>query len=106
FQAEDGIRDKLVTGVQTCALPIFRQRWLLLSLRLDRLLLRPACRRGLDGKPFGGNRLGDDLAVPHLVDVRVHQAGDQGLAEAEEIGRASWGKSVELGGRGIRQKKR
>src|SRR5205823_9110232 len=24
FQAEDGIRDKLVTGVQTCALPIYR----------------------------------------------------------------------------------
>src|SRR5229473_2536078 len=33
FQAEDGIRDKLVTGVQTCALPILEifaikdQRW-------------------------------------------------------------------------------
>src|SRR6266404_2508057 len=26
FQAEDGIRDKLVTGVQTCALPIFQTR--------------------------------------------------------------------------------
>src|SRR5205823_8202832 len=26
FQAEDGIRDKLVTGVQTCALPIWRAR--------------------------------------------------------------------------------
>src|SRR2546427_7186533 len=25
FQAEDGIRDKLVTGVQTCALPFFFQ---------------------------------------------------------------------------------
>src|SRR2546425_4328839 len=25
FQAEDGIRDKLVTGVQTCALPISRK---------------------------------------------------------------------------------
>src|SRR3989441_3609950 len=25
FQAEDGIRDKLVTGVQTCALPICRK---------------------------------------------------------------------------------
>src|SRR5258708_26145095 len=25
FQAEDGIRDDLVTGVQTCALPIWRQ---------------------------------------------------------------------------------
>src|SRR5205823_10084558 len=24
FQAEDGIRDKLVTGVQTCALPILQ----------------------------------------------------------------------------------
>src|SRR6266404_2450347 len=30
FQAEDGIRDKLVTGVQTCALPISgrRRSWL------------------------------------------------------------------------------
>src|SRR5258708_31448527 len=26
FQAEDGIRDDLVTGVQTCALPIYRGR--------------------------------------------------------------------------------
>src|SRR6266404_7643039 len=26
FQADDGIRDKLVTGVQTCALPIYA-RW-------------------------------------------------------------------------------
>src|SRR2546425_3990170 len=28
FQAEDGIRDKLVTGVQTCALPISHHRTL------------------------------------------------------------------------------
>src|SRR5687767_15182905 len=49
FQAEDGIRDKLVTGVQTCALPIFgvgallglhRQGDLLVDQGgLDRLLL-------------------------------------------------------------------
>src|SRR2546426_6826384 len=26
FQAEDGIRDYKVTGVQTCALPIYRRR--------------------------------------------------------------------------------
>src|SRR5438552_10357201 len=31
FQAEDGIRDDLVTGVQTCALPIFR-RWTLAEI--------------------------------------------------------------------------
>src|SRR5207245_5050993 len=27
FQAEDGIRDATVTGVQTCALPIFVRIW-------------------------------------------------------------------------------
>src|SRR5437868_9521397 len=27
FQAEDGIRDRNVTGVQTCALPISSTRW-------------------------------------------------------------------------------
>ena len=27
FQAEDGIRDVAVTGVQTCALPISEERW-------------------------------------------------------------------------------
>src|SRR5206468_8917658 len=27
FQAEDGIRDLIVTGVQTCALPIFGSGW-------------------------------------------------------------------------------
>ena len=27
FQAEDGIRDDLVTGVQTCALPICNEKW-------------------------------------------------------------------------------
>ena len=60
-----------------------RQRGLLLPLRLDRLLLRPARRRGLNGKLLDGDGPGDDLAVPHLVDVRVHQARDQGLTEAE-----------------------
>src|SRR6266404_3509102 len=36
FQAEDGIRDKLVTGVQTCALPI--------SLTADALRPPQSCR--------------------------------------------------------------
>src|SRR5471032_3307980 len=38
FQAEDCIRDRDVTGVQTCALPI----WLLLVVLIDHLD-RPAC---------------------------------------------------------------
>ena len=60
-----------------------RQRRLVLPLRVDRLFLRPARRRGVNRTLLGGDRLGDDFAVAHLVDVRVHQAGDQGLAEAE-----------------------
>src|SRR2546425_6988211 len=35
FQAEDGIRDKLVTGVQTCALPILRAKLVSLNSRVD-----------------------------------------------------------------------
>src|SRR2546425_137119 len=41
FQAEDGIRDKLVTGVQTCALPI-------LALQLRIMPDEPARRLALD----------------------------------------------------------
>src|SRR5205823_8004817 len=40
FQAEDGIRDKLVTGVQTCALPI----WEIVVHRHVQLDRRPAAR--------------------------------------------------------------
>src|SRR3989441_1375320 len=46
FQAEDGIRDKLVTGVQTCALPIYLPRAVARRVavvlgRLDDHLVRP-----------------------------------------------------------------
>src|SRR5687767_15646331 len=42
FQAEDGIRDKLVTGVQTCALPISG------SLKVREHALAPLLRSGSD----------------------------------------------------------
>src|SRR6266513_5008828 len=35
FQAEDGIRDRNVTGVQTCALPILGDRWRLAGLTIN-----------------------------------------------------------------------
>src|SRR5205807_5397662 len=34
FQAEDGIRDYKVTGVQTCALPIYRRQFAVLGCQL------------------------------------------------------------------------
>src|SRR5207244_8887019 len=50
FQAEDGIRDDLVTGVQTCALPISCSCRLLSLERPSRLpsLLRRPILRSLD----------------------------------------------------------
>src|SRR5262249_59966700 len=38
FQAEDGIRDWSVTGVQTCALPIFQPRGLVITRNAQRLV--------------------------------------------------------------------
>src|SRR5207245_6159050 len=40
FQAEDGIRDATVTGVQTCALPISSSQ---ATSRLNRLFSSPQC---------------------------------------------------------------
>src|SRR3989475_10762119 len=46
FQAEDGIRDLTVTGVQTCALPIFSRRF------------KPSSRTSLNGEqPYPWDRL-------------------------------------------------
>src|SRR6266496_3324374 len=43
FQAEDGIRDLYVTGVQTCALPILLGRWTILKINaLDDLAMELA----------------------------------------------------------------
>src|SRR5207302_4568895 len=83
FQAEDGIRDFHVTGVQTCALPIFgcgmkaSQEWEHLVTDQPSLGLRVA-RIGAEGEPV--------VAAIHLglrapdVEQRPHDA---------EIGRAS-----------------
>src|SRR5207342_3879328 len=48
FQAEDGIRDFHVTGVQTCALPISSDRASARPLRIE--------RRVSGGRDHGGNR--------------------------------------------------
>src|SRR5256885_12798808 len=63
FQAEDGIRDYKVTGVQTCALPIFGEA-LLVAVIDEHVLINPTRtgrvrtdrRMHVCGKP-AGNRL-------------------------------------------------
>src|SRR3989440_8056546 len=80
FQAEDGIRDLIVTGVQTCALPIYF-RSVALILRETRAILQrareliPEHRTTLEGLPA---RLSQHDALSQLL-----QSLD------EEIGRAS-----------------
>src|SRR5229473_3758264 len=72
FQAEDGIRDKLVTGVQTCALPISGAREAAARIRADR-----AARdcRASSAEQRGGA-------------VRPHRLVDQGMAAARTDHRA------------------
>src|SRR5699024_11909860 len=48
FQAEDGIRDRNVTGVQTCALPIWARRW---RGRVRRTRGAPRARAHGTGRP-------------------------------------------------------
>src|SRR5438132_1743665 len=81
FQAEDGIRDHCVTGVQTCALPIWRFP-----------------------QDVGGGRSADTAALSAAADIlgetpsgRLHhELVEAGLAaQVFEIGRASCRERVE-----------
>src|SRR2546430_5500922 len=77
FQAEDGIRDLTVTGVQTCALPIYRHRKTVIELAVV------AARRDLRGSPAQHS-----AAAAAVVLVRA-DAGPSRRARRLEIGRAS-----------------
>src|SRR5262249_59675436 len=86
FQAEDGIRDWSVTGVQTCALPISLERF---------QRGRPADRRGelpVDLRPRLGRAAGRELVEDFL--------------ETLEIGRASCRERVEISGVGVSLKEK
>src|SRR2546422_7961207 len=98
FQAEDGIRDVAVTGVQTCALPISRLADHLSPSRG----LAPVVSALLSA--FAGLT---NAAEPVPGWVTGGQPTEQQInAFKAEIGRASCrGKSVDLGGRRIIKKK-
>src|SRR5690606_39731651 len=86
FQAEDGIRDFHVTGVQTCALPILvadRLGWAVLdSGALYRLTALSVLRSGVNAN--------DVDAVAQLArTLNVTFDGERILLDGKEIGRAS-----------------
>src|SRR5437667_1179561 len=88
FQAEDGIRDRDVTGVQTCALPIFHQ---------------PRPRRGsgrMPAAPPAGTRRrparGGRWAARDALPAGPRGPGRPPGAQGRQIGRASCRERVEI----------
>src|SRR5437660_2952880 len=78
FQAEDGIRDGHVTGVQTCALPISEPRVEMRGLR----------RCGPDtGGDFGAGGPGReiDIRIRIVQGVEGHRSDDAGSAQESGI---------------------
>src|SRR5205823_10969338 len=75
FQAEGGIRSKLVTGVQTCALPIspFSQREIRTRARPHRGLVRP--RDGDQERAQGRERLELGHQRERLLDAHGRRSG-------------------------------
>src|SRR5438046_9833355 len=70
FQAEDGIRDWSVTGVQTCALPIYRRR-------------RLAPRPGKAPRAVVERVVGADAVLEEAMDHLVQRAYRDALRSEE-----------------------
>src|SRR5687767_15427828 len=86
FQAEDGIRDKLVTGVQTCALPIWR------PLQACRARAPPAARSGARAR----ERRPPGAAPPPARPAARVPRSSLYLQGLRQIGRASCRERVEI----------
>src|SRR3712207_7289390 len=89
FQAEDGIRDIGVTGVQTCALPISTRRARMAAPGLPALLALAARRAA---PPVAARRPNlSGLARPHgaRVVVPAHRRDQIGRAACRERGEIS-----------------
>src|SRR2546430_3244619 len=88
FQAEDGIRDLTVTGVQTCALPILSAPWTFVSGLTPHL---PVNTESLRKTLFSLEYIMPPVAVlcqpgGYVVDCEVHGLGGLELLPAERHG--------------------
>src|SRR5439155_10641539 len=88
FQAEDGIRDGHVTGVQTCALPILAidddlEDAIAVEVRELHGHDAPGRREPLVVRPFGLERALDDTVEPDLLAV----GHDQSRSEERRVGK-------------------
>src|SRR5260370_10255084 len=98
FQAEDGIRDSSVTGVQTCALPIYSVLQLIIRTSTDLPPdVRAAMKTSLDAEP-AGTRASQALTI---IAQNIDLASNNERSEERRVG-----KGVDLGGRRIIKKKK
>src|SRR5690606_40221395 len=97
FQAEDGIRDFHVTGVQTCALPILQQRMPGLEVA-DAGVLRTAELVAGDPDPLFGERAARYRLRVRAAEQLPHLRLDR--LQLVQIGRASWRGRVAVTGVG------
>src|SRR5690606_40962525 len=99
FQAEDGIRDFHVTGVQTCALPILGRIDVLVNCAGIATGERILGREGPHGLASFRRTL--DINLTGTFNVMRLAAAEMARNDGpEQIGRASWKERVEGGGGG------
>src|SRR5206468_4519248 len=103
FQAEDGIRDLIVTGVQTCALPISRRRRrtpMFEAANIGVRLLRLAGGGGPAGADGPDRFVGDDGFLGLLFRQAGEAAADVGRSEERRVGKGGRAGGWRRGGRG------
>src|SRR5947208_11856788 len=71
FQAEDGIRDDLVTGVQTCALPIYLRVIGRAGIGVDNVDIPAATKKGIIvmNTPFGNSITTAEHAISLMLSL-------------------------------------
>src|SRR5699024_7150603 len=85
FQAEDGIRDRNVTGVQTCALPMMLKEKVLEVGCGRGLVLNAAAQRLTTGKAVGIDLWNERDQSGNHPDATRKNAAIEGVAEKVEI---------------------
>src|SRR5207245_5341674 len=103
FQAEDGIRDATVTGVQTCALPICQKkmafRWQAAALMRSALALGDTSSWKISStQVVAGGLFVDDAVLHHMHEVAQRSEERRvGKEWRDRGGRASDKKGSEIG---------
>src|SRR2546430_9121324 len=87
FQAEDGIRDLTVTGVQTCALPIFKDRVAIVTGAGSGIGAASALAMAAEGARVVVADV-NETAAKAIVE-KIERQGGQGLALPVDVARAA-----------------